>query len=175
MRIIFDWLCGIVRSMRRGKSYLILMKVLYKTQFYILIGDDMNRCSDGVQLRFEYSEEVGGRCRLDISEPCSVLEMLVALARRMDYEISDEEYERTSLYFWEMIDNLGLLNCDDTSYGSVRGTGTYVKETLKRFMDRDYRYSGEGGLFPLRNPKRDQRDVSIWYQMGAYLYENYER
>lgn len=151
-----------------------MLKVLFKTDFYILIGNDANRAVDGVELRYEYSEEENPRVPIDISKPCSLLEMLIALARRMDYELSTDDYDRTPYYFWQMIRNLGLIDCDDDTYGTVRGTGDKIKDTIKRLLDRDYHYSGEGGLFPLKYPNRDQRDVEIWYQMHAYLYENYE-
>jgi hypothetical protein len=41
-----------------------------------------------------------------------------------------------------------------------------------RLNRRLYTTSGYGGLFPLEEPKEDQRKVEIWYQMMAYLGEN---
>lgn len=77
------------------------------------------------------------------------------------------------MYFWQMVKNLGLYQYDDASYGSILDAGEKVRMILNIFLNREYRYSGEGGLFPLADPDRDQRDVEIWYQMNAYLQENY--
>ena len=40
-------------------------------------------------------------------------------------------------------------------------------------VERRYKRSGEGGLFPLKNAAKDQRKVEIWYQLSSYLLENY--
>ena len=40
-------------------------------------------------------------------------------------------------------------------------------------LAREYSDNGHGGLFPLKNPKKDQRKVEIWYQMTEYINENY--
>ena len=53
-----------------------------------------------------------------------------------------------------------------------RGEWENIDEILNKFIDRTYRASGYGGLFPLRHSKEDQRKVEIWYQMAAYLIEN---
>ena len=169
MRTIFNWLCRIVEDRHAKRSWHILLEILFETEFYILIGNDSNRCADGIELRYEY----GLLKEENISEPCSVLEMLIGLARRMDYELSDDQFDRTGFYFWKMIRNLGLLDCDDNACNRIPHTETKIRTRIKRFMDRDYQYSGEGGLFPLRFPTRDQRDIEIWYQMNAYLSENY--
>jgi hypothetical protein len=47
----------------------------------------------------------------------------------------------------------------------------YVCEIEGKIMDRRYERNGQGGLFPLRKPAMDQRDVEIWYQANAYMIE----
>ena len=44
---------------------------------------------------------------------------------------------------------------------------------LDGFINRQYEANGEGGLFPLKGVCEDQREVEIWYQMNAYLYEHH--
>jgi hypothetical protein len=34
--------------------------------------------------------------------------------------------------------------------------------------------NGTGGLFPLKMPKVNQRRVEIWYQMSAFIEENFD-
>ena len=45
-------------------------------------------------------------------------------------------------------------------------------DILTKFMRREYDASGLGGLFALRYPKEDMRDIEIWYQMMSYLEED---
>jgi hypothetical protein len=48
-----------------------------------------------------------------------------------------------------------------------------VNQILTNLVERTYQKNGKGGLFPLKQPAKDQRRVEIWYQMAAYLNENY--
>ena len=80
--------------------------------------------------------------------------------------------ERVHKWFWEMIDNLKLEQCSDED--------PYIKEKTSNnnklisiFLDRRYNRFGNGGIFPLKHYTSDQREVEIWYQMMAYLDENY--
>ena len=63
--------------------------------------------------------------------------------------------------------NLGLNHCSDKR----RLTYEEVNDVLDRVIWRTYRWDGHGGLFPLNEPEKDQREVEIWYQLSAYLLE----
>lgn len=67
-----------------------------------------------------------------------------------------------------MIANLGLASQTDMMFDEH-----YVSTVIGRWIDRAYKKNGEGGLFPLRRTRVDQRNVPIWDQMGEYLVENY--
>lgn len=169
----FDWLCNLIRVDDGQDSYWILAKELHHKEFRYIVANDDNRAADGEYLRKEY---ISGNPRMDINHlnmPCSVFEMLVALARRMDFELSDlDNRDRTHKYFWELIDNLGLMEFTDEEY-SYRQASLSVDSILEIFLNREYRQDGRGGLFPLKNPSKDQRKVELWYQMNAYINENY--
>ena len=47
-----------------------------------------------------------------------------------------------------------------------------INEAFQMINERSYAFDGYGGLFPLRKPHQDQRNIEIWYQMQAYLMEN---
>ena len=170
----FDWLCDIIQVDKMNCSWRLLMKDLYQRPFYSLIEHDENRASDGLELREEYMHDMWYPDDVEIEGECSVLEMLIGLARRMDYETSDpyddNSTDHTVYWFWEMIDNLGLIAFDDDSYFELGGIDN-VDNIVDRFLERDYEYDGEGGLFPLVKSTKDQRDVEIWSQMSAYLLE----
>lgn len=172
----FYWLCELVHIDQDERTYWLLAKELFEKPFIPLIAHDENRSSDGLELREEYMSDADCYGELDIDGDCSIFEMLIALARRMDFETSDpndpmDTNDTTAYWFWEMIDNLGLMEFDDDSYIELEGQ-TYVDWILEIFVDRQYEPNGEGGIFPLKRVCEDQREVELWYQMNNYLMEN---
>lgn len=168
----YHWLCEYVGIQDKGAGYCILAHDLHKKPFYVLVEHDRNRAMDGLDLREEYLEDVNYPKYAHFDEECSVLEMLIGLARRISYETGrmDEALDTTKDWFWEMISNLGLAKFDDEHYVDLDGFYK-VDEILDIFLQRDYLRDGTGGLFPLKNATGDQRNVEIWYQMNAYLME----
>lgn len=78
-----------------------------------------------------------------------------------------DDGNRTGKWFFDMLKSLGLTMMDDSRFDRLT-----TMDILIRFMRRDYEESGQGGLFTLRYPKFDMRNIEIWYQMMAYLEEN---
>ena len=173
----FNWMYNLVcdnryfRNKREG-SYRKLFRHLYDAQFDYIIARDANREADGIDLRYQFGYKAG-YSQLEIANyldnsPCSILEMIVALAIRCEEHImEDSEYgNRTGQWFWNMIVSLGLGHMNDVNYDS-----NYVDMCLDRFINRTYKRDGEGGLFTIKYPKQDMRNVEIWYQMCMYLEE----
>ena len=73
-----------------------------------------------------------------------------------NFEIGD----RTAIWFWDMIDSLGVLSGDKT-----------VEAVLEKFLNRQYKKNGEGGLFTVKRSTIDMRTEEIWYQVCWYLSE----
>lgn len=167
----FDWMSNLVCGKRYSKqvSYKKLLMQLHSTEFIFTIPMDENRAKDGVNLRYRFVLANGCRELLDeLDGPCSVLEMMIALAIRCEEGIMDDPGvgDRTGQWFWGMIVNLGLGSMIDARYDKE-----YVTDILKTFLERKYEPDGRGGLFTLRHCKRDLRDVEIWYQLNWYLDE----
>lgn len=156
----------------KGRSYDHLLRCLHDTDFTYTIPMDGNRAEDGVDLRYRYGYEMGCNgaviSRYLDDRPCSVLEMMVALCIRCEEHIMDDPDigDRTGRWFWDMIRSLGLEEMDDERFDE-----RYVRECVSRFLRRRYRKDGKGGLFTIREGKRDMRSVEIWYQMCWYLDE----
>lgn len=165
-RLYFDWLCSLVADQQQASCYQQLLTYLDKVAFRYILSMDLNRAADGVDLRYRYESE----CLIECSRqgPCSVLEMMVALSVRCEEHImADPDMgNQTSRWFWEMIDSLGLYSQDDRNFEEA-----YVQETVNCFLDREYKFNGEGGLFTLAHPRRDLRNVEIWCQLCWYLDE----
>lgn len=162
----FAWLYQLVCGNRYSNhiSYKSLLTYLYDTDFRYSILRDENRAEDGLELRhrFEYEYDYYP----DVNGPCSVLEMIVALAIRCEETIMDDPHigNRTSQWFWVMITNLGLGSMNDSRFD-----GRVVKDIIERFLDREYEPDGSGGLFKIQDCEYDLRDVEIWHQLCWYL------
>ena len=144
---------------------------LHATEFIYLIRNDQNRAEDGINLRYRFaknvypSESVGFILEC-LDGPCSVLEMMLALANRCeeDYMDDPEFGDRTAQWFWGMITNLNLGSMIDVWYDKQ-----YVDEVLYKFLNRKYEPDGRGGLFRIRDYKGDMRKMEIWHQMCYFL------
>lgn len=160
----FEWLIDKIEHNGLAKNHYSLLEELHEIDFVWSVPNDDNRSIDGEHLRDRYGWD-------GHFSGCSVLEMLIALAERCEFNIMGEpgDEDRTYKWFWEMLDNLGLLYFDDDHYDSAA-----VNSIVRKWLDRKYSPNGKGGLFPLKRPAKDQRKVEIWFQMCAYLDENYD-
>lgn len=169
----FNWLFDLVCDKKHSSriSYRKLLMRLHDIRFTYLIDRDESRYQDGEELRYHFAVDCGYEDSADLilgylDRPCTVLEMMTALAIRCEKEYMDDPSigDRTRQWFWGMIVNLGLGSMDDTRFDR-----RYVDDCIYRFLDRDYAPDGKGGLFYIRNCDTDLRDVEIWYQFCWYL------
>lgn len=165
----FEWLCKMIDSRRFSKhvSYRKLLMHLHDIEFTWFVPHDDNRADDGIQLRRRYALDQND---LSLSRyilgPCSVLEMMVALAIRCEETIMDDASmgDRTGQWFWGMIHSLGLSSMTDSKFDR-----DFVDEVIGRFLNREYEPDGRGGLFTVRHCAHDLRTVEIWCQLSWYL------
>lgn len=150
-------------------SYYNLFWTLHNIQFTYRIERDENRVEDGHDLREGYS--IPNRFSIKDHEYfyahwVSVLEVLIALAIRVDNEIiGDPANPHPEIFFMEMIENLELRR-HKTDQNTIRQV---VEDWLERRFDR----CGFGSPFPVTDDDRDQRGLEMWDQMVSYLNENY--
>lgn len=144
---------------------------------------DENRAHDGISLRerFRYERGYSEKDVEVLSGGCSVLEMMVGLAVRVEETImtDPDQGNRTDIWFWTMIENMGLLCVnDDTFNRRLDGRNTYenlVENRLYIMLNRLYLNDGsQGGMFVVRNPRQSLKTTDIWYQMMWWLssYDN---
>lgn len=158
------------RNKNPARSHWKLARKFYTTPFTWTVLNDDNRYEDGRALRWEFVEEVGERPvdRDWLALDCSILEMLIALSRKVSFE----SFGSPGDWFWKLVENLELKYADDIYEVSI---DEEVEEVLDNLVNRTYERNGRGGLFPLRDHLDDQRDVEIWYQAAAYLEEGERR
>lgn len=168
----FRWLVGIVMEDGDDPSltYWCLLADLHCSLFDHSVGFDMNRAADGRALREEYLS-VGPLPPFGWgNSPCSFLEVLIALARRIDETVGDDGDDEAR-WFWMMVDNLGLIRYNDEAYDSE--AEREISEAVRAVNQRSFDELGVGGLFPL--PKKpsppypsDMRRADLWDQFCAY-------
>lgn len=167
----FEWLLKSVTP-QNAVSYRKLLLHLHSTTFEYSKTCDGNRASDGCNLRWRYAY-VTGQAKIferiikkALDGPCTMLEMMVALAFRCEETIMDDPRygNRSSQWFWGMIKSMGFAAMDDTRFESKA-----ANETLERFTHEQYAPDGNGGLFTVRNFQGDMKMLDIWTQMCVYL------
>lgn len=170
----YNWLCMLVgvNGVGRHKEYTKLLYSLhYEHIFQAKLPMDVNRGTDGLQMRADFIEEHGPWGSSTNRGPCSMLEFLVALARRMNFLMyQDHSHRYTEYYFWKMMENVGLEKVCDSKWDYMNGE-FFVEDAVWRINGRQIQADGSGGLFPLKHPEEDQRGVEMWYQMNAWLME----
>ena len=167
-----EWLFDYIRVGDKCERYSRLLDFLSCWVFNWTIDHDENRAADGLSLRDNFAADHGcdeffweGR----LPPECTVLEMMIALAIRCEDVIFDpEEGTRIHCWFWEMIDSLGFGNMTDRRFSLDE-----ADKIVRRFLNREYELDGSGGLFQVKNSHVDMRKCEIWYQMHAWIMENF--
>lgn len=163
--LYFNWLCAkviYVEIATPSTTYWKLFGQLHNTEYVWLLSGDDNRAADGVELREEFLMESGLT-----DDPywgdvgCSVFEMLIGFARRCEFAAG----ESVPYWFFHFLENLGLKEANDGSETPPE----QIDEIVNAFVWRTYRSDGQGGLFPMHRPPKDQREVEVWYQFCEYL------
>lgn len=159
-------LISLVRSERGGSGYPspFLFRLLDETPFESLVRGDENRVADAMYARHLWLVDK----KYDINmnqKPVSLLEIMVILSQDLSFMcaglVTNSSVDR---WFNEILRNLQLDSCH----------GEWEKRRiLERVVAREYGTDGTGGLFPLRNPAKDQRKVELWMQANEYVLENY--
>lgn len=166
----FKWLLERVDDGKHNPdSYVKLLRLLHTTTFEWHIERDINRAADGKNLRYTYEYMTHRTC--EFSGDCTVLEMMVALACRMESDIMDnpEFGNRTGQWFWAMINNLGLIRMTNSRFNEAK-----CKEILHDFMAPGDQKTTEIDLFYCSTFSFQKwNNMEIWQKMTAWLNENY--
>lgn len=154
----FEWLIDI----SDGHDFRYVYSVLYSIEYrYFLKSDD--RCAEyGLCLRDMYRLQERKVLPKRLFKGCSVLELVIAVAKLCVVKQHLPMTERRICDFVEYI----LCNLD-LNYK----TEDEIKYRVKRFMDRDYGESLEYCMFPSDND--DLEDIDLYFQMQLWLDEKY--
>ena len=166
-----EWLYGQIGSVRNknpSRSFWKLARQLYTKEFVWNVPNDDNRVEDGRDLRLEFLDQYDEVADEWLELNCSMLEMLIALSRRAAFE----ETSKTSFdWFWTFLQNIDIDWFSDKFYDD--DARSVIDSKLDTVIYRRYAANGRGGIFPLKRPDKDQRNVELWYQLAAYLLERF--
>lgn len=168
----FEWMYDMVCEGRYSgtNAYRKLLRYLHNAEYVYTLRGDADRERDGISLRHRFAlrheENDYWYIMESLSGPCSMLEMILALAIRCEESIMSDPRigDRTGQWFWKMITNLGLGGMTDSNYDEI-----HVDWSICRFLSHEYEPDGEGGLFRVRRPDGDFRRMTIWKQMCCFL------
>lgn len=168
----FEWLCINVGGV---KNYSKLLKILFDTEYYWSVELDGDRAKDGLALRKMFTEFFGYN-ELKLGK-CNVLEMLVALAMSCEDNIMHDNKlgDRTYVWFWLMLDNLGITGTRFTDKFMDNGAELIVRQKVKFMLDRRYKNDGVGSLFKCVNFVPNFAKLDIWKQLTNFMTEKLER
>lgn len=171
-----DWLISIVDGGPvEAKNYTRLLTELFNHDYIWLETRDDNRAYYGLQLR-DIFMSMGGSLPIAMAgRNCSFLEFLIGMATRVEETLmSNTEYgNRAPQWFWMMVSNLELTQFDN-SVEYTLDVLNYIHGTIDRVLFRRFSPNGDGGLFPLKHPRGDQKTIDFWTQFLLYLEENYK-
>lgn len=164
-----DWLIRLVNTV---EDYTYLLRELYAIDFYSLVKYDEDRGMDGLSLRDEWAFEVDYNGSLDFG-PAKVLEVLIGIARRIEFQIYGPTYTAEWDYvrvFWDLLDNLRLGDM----FGDIsRYTFDEINTKVTQWLERDYIRNKSSNIFSFECMPKNIRKLNIWDQMAIYIREKW--
>lgn len=161
----FHWLVDQVREEGNDhRTYWDILQIMHDTEFVWTVPNDDNRLEDGKDLREEFLSHQGIPRDRERFGPCSVLEVMVAISRRLSFVAEDS----AEGWAYQLLCNLELDKFTDPLYARKEAR---AREILHNLVFRLYEHDGTGGFFPLAWPEQDQTKIEIWSQMSAYVLE----
>lgn len=161
----YEWLVGKISSTSIN-PYSKLLKLLFEKEYRYIFEMDSNRAVEGIEQRniyiSDYNESFGDEYYIN----CSVLEMMVALAEKIEIEIATDDIygDRTSQWFWSMIQSLGLAPYDDKHFHAQQ-----CIRIIDSMMEHLYLSNGLGGLFITDSPNVDMTKLDLWSQANVFI------
>lgn len=153
--LIPDW---VTNDSYMVDSHEILLKILLEKDYYFINPLDKNRAEDGISLRDIFVSNCDGNVP---DGPCRILELLVAFAERIEFQImSDDNFgDRTSLWFWIMLENLNVDFIDNMHYNN--DSRSYLDTQIDRWLSNRFPAIGIW--------KKEDLNDDMWMSANKFL------
>jgi len=169
-----DYVTWLIKRLNiiENKNYGMLLRELYRHEFYAVVKYDEDRGADGLALRDTWADEVEYKGSISFGLP-RVLETLIGISLRIEDQIfggpwvNDWDYVRI---FWNLIKNLGLLE-----YDGVMNISDYkeVDAILNEFLSKTSHSDTFANIFVFSVTPKNLRKMNLWSQMHAYIAEKW--
>lgn len=146
----YIWLCDMI-DIDTHSGYSDLISFLYNTEFTWSVAKDVNRAQDGKDLRQDYICEFYYDEGRWMEEPCSWLEMFIALARRIRVDLMPDYDLEIEDWFWQILELWDLKPGKNCHF-----TGQKFENLGKKVA------------------KNDFFDQDIWSKVQAFLAKKYD-
>lgn len=171
----FEWLLSKAQVDDGENGYRLLCGILHEVIFYPIVEMDDNRWQDGIEYRYEFAGDEQGDILSKSLGGCTMLELMLSLAEKTAFDMEGSVFEAgIGRWFTELLENTGLDLYTDSELMNSESAYFEVENILENIIFRRYRYNGEGGFYPLRDPEEDQRETELEMQRNHYLMENYD-
>lgn len=156
-QLYLGWLYDQVVPAGDASTYSQTLNILFTNEYVPRHPMDENRAIDGIGLRSEWLDAYDHTVYIPpnwVDEPCSILEMIVALSRRCEFQTTS-----ISAQTWAMtlLNNMGVWFSDIELDDDIRRR---VYHSIELFE------SGQTTIFPTDTQDYDQQ---LWYQMMEYI------
>lgn len=158
----YNWLMDIIGG---PGDYSLVLNYLYHEEYSSPISMDENRAEDGLEMRYYYEVDTGKIC--DKTGPCTVLEMMIGLAYRVenDFLYDPKVGNRVGKWFWDMFFNANLENLY-VSGQKKWANGHFYGAKVDRH--------GRLELFKMAQKPPNWDDFEVWKQLCRYISWKFE-
>lgn len=169
-----DYLTWLINRINvvEDRNYGMLLRELYRHEFYAIVKYDEDRGMDGMALRDAWADEVGYTGGTPFGPP-TVLETIIGISLRIEDKIFGgpwaEEWDYKRI-FWDLINNLGLFEYDGLlTSDEYEDIGT----VLEGFLSKTSHCDTFGNIFVFSVTTINLRKTNLWGQMHAYIGEKW--
>lgn len=170
----FQWL---IDNIPGHESYSMLLYSMFSKDYYYdkNIAIDSCRADDGINMRYLYLENDTPEDKrvYFYSRPCTVLEWLLGMAKRCEDTVmfNEDEGDRTMLWFWSMIDNMGFSKYTDSAWNAQIQAN--INDRLDDILSRRIPSDGAGTPFPISETPENMQKCDWWRALNLWLNENF--
>ena len=167
----YIWLLDAVATKVEQDRFSLTFETLYSVPFVSYDEFDDNLKENARGLRDDFYDRSKTAQKLidiygEIDKETTILEIMVYLAIKIEDTImSNSDYgDRTSLWFWYMMDSLDIIRYDNSHFDEPN-----LIQRLDNFIERRYEKNGFGGLFTVEKRGFDARKTNIWQQAMEFV------
>lgn len=157
-----------------GCNYGMLLRKMYRIEFYSVVKYDEDRAADGLAIRHRWAEDTGYHGDVNWA-PASCLETILGISMRIEDQLFGSKYMDdwpAERIFWDLCNNLGLLEFEGIL---TRLDYEKIVTIFDTFLSRDSKKRHVTNIFTFCDTKMTFLKLNLWDQMHLYIREKWPR